>query len=369
MTTQKFKHEKYMKKCFSLAKKGEGKTFPNPLVGAILVENGGKIVSTGYHKGYGLAHAEVDCINNYEKNSGNDYSNLTLYVNLEPCNHFGKTPPCTDLIIKKGIKKVVIATLDPNPEHSGGFEKLKNAGVEVITGILEKEAQKLNEVFFKNVNKNLPFIVIKTATTLDGKIATKTGSSKWITSEKSRNCVQKLRNLYDAILTSSNTVIKDNPSLTARGKNYKNPVRIILDSTLKTDPKSKVYNNDGVKVLLFYCFAKNYSEKDYSENVELIKVKRNKSGRIDLTDVLNEIYKKDVTSVMVEAGGTLCGEFLKQNLADKIYHFIAPKIMGDKNGIDFVEGFDISEIKDCRNLKITAIKNLNPDMLLELYPI
>ena len=359
--------QKYMKMCFSMAKKGEGKTSPNPMVGAILVDKNGNVVSKGYHKGYGLSHAEVDCINNYEKNGGKAYNEMTLYVNLEPCNHFGKTPPCADLIIKKGIKKVVVAIKDPNPKHTGGIQKLKKAGIEVIEGVLEDEAQKLNEVFFKNVKENLPFVVIKTATTLDGKIATKTGSSKWITSEKSRNYVQKLRNCYDAILTSSNTVIKDNPSLTSKGKGYKNPVRIILDTTLKTDPKSKVYNNDGVKVFVFYCEEKKHKLSDYPKNVELINVKKNKSGKPDLKIILKEVYKRGVNSVIIEAGGILCGEFLRQNLVDKIYQFIAPKIMGDKNGINFVEGFDISKIQECRNFKITALKKLNNDILLEIY--
>ena len=368
MSDPKSIHNKYMKKCFALAKKAEGRTSPNPLVGAILVNKKGEVVSKGYHKGYGLSHAEVDCIENYEKAGGKSYSDLTLYVNLEPCNHYGKTPPCSDLIIKKEIKKVVAATLDPNPKHSGGIQKLKNRGVEVVIGVLENEAKKLNEVFFKNVKEKAPFVVVKTAVTLDGKIAAKTGSSKWITSDKSRKSVQKLRNRYDAILTSSNTIIKDNPSMTARGRGYKNPIRIILDTSLKTDPKSKIYNNDGVTVLLFYCEAKNHNVTDYSQNVELIKIKKSKTGKPDLKAVLKEIYKREINSVMIEAGGILCGEFLKLNLVDKIYYFIAPKIMGDKDGVNFIEGFDISKIQECRNFKITAFKNLNPDILLELYP-
>ena len=226
------KHNKYMKMCFNLARKGEGKTSPNPLVGAVLVDEKGDIAAKGWHKGYGLDHAEVDCIKNYEKKYGENvnYKGLTLYVNLEPCNHYGKTPPCADFIIQKGIKRVVIAALDPNPKHTGGAEKLEKAGVEVIKNVLKDDAIKLNETFFKNVLNKKPFIAIKTASTLDGKIATKTGSSKWITSAESREVVQNLRNKYDAILTSSSTVIKDNPSLTARGKGYRNPVRIVFDS-------------------------------------------------------------------------------------------------------------------------------------------
>ena len=362
--------EKFIKKCFQLAKKGEGKTSPNPLVGAVLVDENNKIVSEGYHKGYGLPHAEVDCINNYEKKYGKnaDYSKLTMYVNLEPCNHYGKTPPCADLIIKKKIKKVIIATLDPNKKHSGGAKKLKDAGIEVVTGILKDEAIKLNEIFFKNMNENKPFVALKTATTMDGKISTKTGSSKWITSEKSRKYVQKYRNKYDSILTSSSTVIADNPSLTARGKNYKNPTRVILDTTLKTNPDSKVYNDDGTKVMLFYCKAKNHTVKDYPKNVCLIKVKE-KNGKIDLKDVINKLYETGINSVLLEAGGILNGAFLKENLVDKIYHFVAPKITGDKTARSFVEGFDISDINKCRNFEISTLKNLNPDILIEYYPL
>ena len=214
----------------------------------------------------------------------------------------------------------------------------------------------------------MPFVAIKTAATLDSKISTKTGSSKWITSDKSRKFVQKLRNRYDAILTSSKTVIADNPSLTARGKGYKQPVRVILDSSLSTNPSSKVYNNDGVKVFLVYCSSKKHKVSDYPENVTLLKVKSDKNGKPDLISTLKILYEKGIYSILVETGGTLCGEFIKQRLADKIYHFIAPKIMGDKDGVNFVEGFDISDIKECRNYKITTFKNLNPDILLEIYP-
>ena len=365
-------YNKYMKKCFNLAKKGEGKTSPNPLVGAVLTDKNGKILSTGFHKGYGLDHAEVDCIKNFEKKYGKnvDYSEATLYVNLEPCNHFGKTPPCSDLIIKKRIKKVVIGIKDPNPNHTGGIKKLKKAGIEVIENVLKDEAKKLNEVFFKNAKENTPFVAIKTATTLDGKIASKTGSSKWITSESARNYVQKLRNKYDGILTSSNTVITDNPSLTARGKGLKNPVRIILDSHLKTNPNSKVYNNDGVKILLLHT-GKNLinNPEIYPHNIKLIKVKSSISGKVDLREALKIIHKEGLTSILVEAGGILCGEFIKHNLADKIYHFVAPKILGDNNAKSFVQGFDISNIKECRNYKITTLKNLNPDIMFELYQI
>src|SRR5574344_750374 len=207
-------YEKYMRKCFKLALKAEGKTSPNPLVGCVILDKNNTIISTGYHHKCGDVHAEVDALS---KLTNDEITDSTLIVNLEPCSHYVKTPPCADLIIKKGIKKVIIAMQDPNPVVSGkGIEKLKNAGIEVITGILETEANKLNEVFIKNMTQNKCFIAIKSATTLDGKIATKTGDSKWITSDNARKEVQKIRNRYDAILTTSSTVQNDNPSLTCR---------------------------------------------------------------------------------------------------------------------------------------------------------
>ena len=368
-----------MKTCFKLALFGEGDTSPNPLVGAILVNSKGEIVAKGYHKCYGSDHAEVDCIKSYETAFGKsaDYSSLTLFVNLEPCNHFGKTPPCADLIIKKGIKKVVIGALDPYPNHSGGIKKLKDAGVEVIYGILEDEAIILNEAFFKAAKDNFPFIAIKTATTLDGKIATHTGSSKWITSEKSRKYVQKLRHKYDGILTSSSTVIKDDPSLNVRFNEIKvskyslktQPTRIILDTCLKTDPNSKVYKtDDNKKVFIFYSDTDKtkHQPDDYPKNINLIKVD-SKNGHVNLKEVFKKLYDSGIQSILIEAGGTLCGAILKEDLADKIYHFIAPKILGDKTAINFAEGFNIKEINDCRNFKITTVKKLEPDILIEYY--
>ena len=200
-------YEKYMKICIQLAKKGEGKVSPNPLVGCVVLDKDNNIISKGYHQKYGEYHAERNALINIEKNTGH-----TLIVNLEPCSHWGKTPPCTDIIIEKGIKRVVIGMHDVNPIISG-IEVLKKAGIEVIEKVMEKECQNLNEIFIKNMTENKPFIAIKTATTLDGKIATSNGSSKWITSEKARSRVKKIRNKYDAIMTTSNTVLADNPTM------------------------------------------------------------------------------------------------------------------------------------------------------------
>ena len=219
-------YNKFMKKCISLAKKGNGKTAPNPMVGCIVLDKNDNIISTGYHHKYGENHAERDALlklKNGEEKDG------TLIVNLEPCSHFGKTPPCADLIIEKGIKKVVYGMLDPNPLVSGrGLEKLKTAGIEVIGPVLEDECKKLNEVFIKNQTKKQTFVAIKTATTIDGKISTHCGDSKWITSDSARTEVRKLRKKYDAILTSSATILTDNPTMEHKKK-------IILDRENKTD--------------------------------------------------------------------------------------------------------------------------------------
>lgn len=352
-------YQKLMKKCLSLAKKGEGKTSPNPLVGCVIFDDDFKIISTGYHKRYGDFHAERNAI----LNSKASLKGKNLIVNLEPCCHYGKTPPCTDIIIEKKIKKVIIGMKDVNPIVSGkGIKQLKKAGIEVVEGILEDDCRKLNEVFIKNQTEQKPFITIKSAATLDGKISTKTNSSKWITGEKSRKEVMKLRNCYDAVLTSSNTVIADNPSLTARIRDGKNPVRIVLDSNLRTNPKSKIYFNDGVKVFLFTLKKDNGK---YPENV-CVKTVSDKDGKPNLNDVVSVLWKEGIKSILIEAGGTLNGAFIRQNLADKLILFLAPKILGDKKAKNFIEGFNIKDINDSKILDIVNIKQFSPDIMIEM---
>ncbi|MBQ3641703.1 bifunctional diaminohydroxyphosphoribosylaminopyrimidine deaminase/5-amino-6-(5-phosphoribosylamino)uracil reductase RibD [bacterium] len=350
------KYNQLMKKCIALAKKYEGRTSPNPLVGCIIFDDNFKIISTGAHECYGQNHAERNAILNAKEN----LKGKNLIVNLEPCVHFGKTPPCADLIIEKGIKKVIIGIKDVNPIVEGkGIAKLKRAGIEVITGVLEEDCKKLNKFFIKNQTKHLPYITIKIASTLDGKIATKTYSSKWITDEASRKEVQKLRNKYDAILTSSTTVIKDNPSLTCRIKNGKNPIRIVLDTNLATSPDSKVYTDDGTKVYLITS----KQTKKYPKNVEIIKTPI-KNKHINLKAAVGILYEKGIRSILVEAGGTLNKSFIEENLADELVQFTAPKILGDNNAISFVQGFDRNQISECNNLKISDVKKLKNDIIL-----
>ncbi len=364
-------YTKYIKKCISLARKGEGNVSPNPLVGAVVLDKYGNIAGYGYHQKYGQPHAEVNAIKMAEKN-GINIKGGTIFVSLEPCSHFGKTPPCADLIIEKGVKKVVTGCIDPNPKVAGnGIKKLKDAGIEVVCGVLEQQCRNLNEIFIKNQIEKRPFIAIKTAVTADGKIAAKTGDSKWITSEKARACVQKLRNKYDAILTGSGTVIADNPSLTCRMKNGINPVRVIVDSKAITPAEAKVYNNDGTTVIL--AAAENIEQekiKKYPDNVKILKCPLDPAtGKIDLNILIQKLFDFGIMSVIIEAGGTLNGAFLKTGRVDKIYQFIAPKILGDNSAKSFVEGFDIPKIDDCLKFEVKEVKKFKPDILLVLNAI
>lgn len=325
---------KYMRMCFSLAKKGAGNVAPNPMVGCVILDKFGNLVSKGYHKKYGQNHAERDAL---LKLKNNEAQGGTLYVNLEPCSHYGKTPPCVDLIIERKLKRVVIGMKDVNPKVDG-ISKLKSAGIE-IDYVLEEESRFLNRRFIKTMTQKLPYVVLKTAATMDGKIAAKTGSSKWITSEKSRELVYKMRREFDCILTSSNTVIADNPSMS------QTKWRCVLDKDLRTDKNSKIYSYNT------YVASR--------QNTPL------KDGKLDLEAVLRELYKLGIYSVWVECGGVLAGSLLKSGLLDEVYQFIAPKILNDNAGISCFNGNNVNDIKEAKNLKIYEVKYLNPDILIK----
>ena len=344
-----------MNKCIDLAKQAQGATSPNPMVGCVILNNQGEIISTGYHKKYGEPHAERDALLKLDEVKG-----CTLIVNLEPCSHFGKTPPCTDLIIEKGIKTVVYGMQDPNPIVAGkGLKKLKDAVIEVIGPILEDECKKLNEIFIKNHTQHKTFVALKTATTIDGKISTNTGDSKWITSESARNAGRLLRQKYDAILTSSSTVIADNPTMEHKCK-------IILDRKLKTDLNSKIYQQGQIYV--FYDenipLTLTLSRKQARENREniLFLPAPVKNEKLDSKYILNTLFELKIMSVFVEAGGKLNGEFLPY--VDKLYHFIAPKILGDNSGKSCFYGQNIDKISGCTNLKFESTTIYPPDILI-----
>lgn len=343
-------YENYMKKCIELAKNGEGQTSPNPMVGCVVLDKNENEISTGYHHKYGDNHAERDALlklHNGEEKGG------TLIVNLEPCSHHGKTPPCADLIIERGLKKVVIGMQDVNPIVAGnGINKLQKAGIEVISGIMEEECKKLNEIFIKNMTQNKCFIAIKTATTLDGKIATSNGSSKWITSLTAREKVKEIRNCYDAIMTTSSTILADNPTMLHRKK-------IILDRRLKTNLEAPIYKNGEI-----YLFNETLDMFEGGVNFIKTPVIANK---LDLEFVFERAYELGIKSILIESGGILNGSALKY--ADKIYHFIAPKITGDNSSLSCFNFQKINDINNSLNFKIETIEHFEPDILLTYYPI
>lgn len=327
--------EKYMRMCFALAKRGEGKVSPNPMVGCVVLDKNGEIVSKGYHKKYGQNHAERDALT---KLKNNEAEGGTLYVNLEPCSHYGKTPPCVDIIIEHKIKKVVFAMRDPNPKVDG-ISKLKAAGIEITEGVLEEEAKFLNRIFIKNQSQKLPYVVLKTATTMDGKISTQNGDSKWITSDSSRAEVYKMREKFDCILTSSNTVLADDPTM-------EHTFKCILDKNSRIPANAKILKQGKIYIA-------------NKENTPL------KNDTLDLKEILKSLYRQGICSVFIECGGTLAGAFLKEGLLDEVWQFIAPKILNDNTGLSCFNGIDADRISQAKNLRIYEIKNIPPDILVK----
>lgn len=347
------KEKKYMELALELAKKGEGKVNPNPLVGAVVVKDG-KIIGQGYHKEYGGPHAEVFAL----REAGSEAKGADIYVTLEPCSHYGKTPPCADRIIEAGIKRCIIATKDPNPLVSGrGIEKMEKAGIKVIDGLLEKESRGINDVFMKFIENKEPFVFLKSAITLDGKIATKTGDSKWITNEKARNEVHKLRNRFMGIMVGIGTVLADNPNLTARIENGVNPYRIIIDPNLKTPLDANIIKNNEDKKTIICINKENQKSEKYIEmkekNVTFLEFQ---GSKFKMKEVLGKIGELNIDSILVEGGAEVISNVIKENLVDSGVIFIAPKILGDSSAKSFVNGFDITKITDGRVLEVKEIK-------------
>ncbi len=353
----------FMKRALFLARKAKGQTSPNPMVGAVIVKNG-EIISEGYHKKAGLPHAEAEAINKAKKS----LKGSTLYVNLEPCCHRDKkTPPCTDAIINSGISRVVIAMRDPNPKVAGkGIEILKNHGIEVTEGILEKEAQKLNEFYIKYITTKLPFVILKIAMTLDGKIATPEGESKWITSEKSRKLVHSIRSRVDALLSAYGTVLKDNPSFTARIKGGRNPLRVIIDPYLEIPLEYNVYSEPS-RTLIVVNEIQRESKKArllYEKGVELLFFSTEK---VDLNWLMEELGKRGITSVLIEGGSSLNSYALWSGVVDKIMIFIAPKIIGGIHSYPAVGGKIFKNINEAFKITPYSVKRIGEDILIEGY--
>ena len=356
----------FMNEVLKLARKGEGSVSPNPLVGAVVVNNG-EIVGRGFHEYYGGSHAEINAL----KDAGNKAKGGTLYVNLEPCSHRGKTPPCSLHVKEAGLKRIVIAMKDPNPIVAGRGERyLREAGIEVTRGVLKKEAKRLNEVFIKYITTDYPFVYLKTAQTADGFLATASGESKWITGEEARLEGHQLRNKVDGVLVGSGTVLADNPQLTTRlpdGKG-KDSLRIILDTYLKTPLEAKILSDDCEKKTLLVCAKKIYNEKKskYSEvsNVEISPVPLNDMGLISIDDLLKELHKREIGSILVEGGGRINYSFLEKGFVDRLHMFIAPKLMGGSDGVSVFDGKGPVSMDEVMELYDTEYKILGEDLML-----
>lgn len=354
-----------MQEALRIARFAGGRTSPNPLVGAVIVRDG-RIIATGWHRSAGTEHAEVHALNM----AGELAKGATLYVTLEPCAHYGKVPPCACAVAEAGIKRVVMAMIDPNPKVAGKGKKiLEDAGIEVVCGILKKEAEKLNEAFLKWVTTGKPWVTLKTAMTIDGKIATKNGQSKWITNEVSRKKVHELRDNYDAILVGAGTVLTDNPCLTARidDGNGKNPVRIILDSKARTPLTSNVVTDKQAKTIIAVTgsAAEERIKALKNNGAEIIVV--NSGDQVDLEELLVILGERGITSLLVEGGGTVNYSFLADGLVDKVVAFIAPKIFGGRTALTPVEGEGISDIDEAVELDDIEIINYSNDVCISGY--
>ena len=348
------KHEVYIQRCFELARKAIGQTSPNPLVGSVIVKDN-IVIGEGYHKESGTDHAEIDAI----KNAIQNISGATLYCNLEPCCHINKkTPPCTNTIITSGITEVVISNLDPNPEVSGhGVKLLKEAGIKVTTGILTAEGEVLNEIFFTHITKQRPFIHLKWAQTLDGKIATNTHNSKWITGESARENVHKERNLYDAIMIGANTANQDDPSLTIR-LNYQTSCkkRIVLAPSGKVTNNLKIFQDEFKDNTLLVTNSPENFPVD-TMNCPL------KDNELDLDRLLKDLYHRGICSVYVEGGTKLLNSFLTHKVYDRISVYIAPKLLGQ--GLSPYYGPELSLMKDSLSFNEGIWTNFDKDMLFQ----
>lgn len=351
-----------MQRCIELARKGAGKVNPNPMVGCVIVQNG-KIIGEGFHRKFGGPHAEIFAL----RHAGKKTKGAKLYVSLEPCVHYGKTPPCTDVIVQSKISQVVIASKDPNPLVSGkGIRRLHRAGIQVKVGLLQKEAEQLNEKFFKSMKTGLPFVGIKLAQTFDGRIADVAGKSKWITSKTARKEVHRLRSEYDAVLVGANTVLQDNPELTVRLVKGNNPVRVVVDGRLSLPTTRKIFNTSSAPTWLLTS-AKAVKEnirkvqKFVSQDVRVLPVSSNYN--LNIESILHTLVAEGISSVLIEGGACTVDGFVNRSLADKLYLLAAPKVLGGGlNGFYFKTPKLLSKPM---NLVITKVSLVGEDVLIE----
>ena len=355
--------EMLMHGALAAAKHGLGRTSPNPMVGAVVVKEG-RVVAAGWHRKAGTPHAEVHALNM----AGELAKDATLYVNLEPCAHHGRTPPCVEAIIRAQIKRVVVALEDPNPKVAGkGIARLRDAGVEVTVGVLAQEARRLNEVFLKWITTKQPFVVIKTAMTLDGKIATPEGASRRITGDESLTRVHELRDMYDAIMVGVNTVIADNPQLTARLPNAKNPRRIVLDSHARIPLTAKLLTENAANTIVAVTASANQEKVATIKDTGATVIVAGEGERVNLPTLMKILGEREICSILTEGGGTVNFSLLQAGLVDKVLAFVAPKIVGGKNALTSFEGDGMAELADAVKLHDVTTETLGEDILISGY--
>lgn len=369
--------EKYMRRAIELAKKGSGHVNPNPLVGAVIVRDGEiKIIGEGYHECYGQLHAERNAIANAKKR-GNSLEGSTIYVTLEPCCHYGKTPPCTEAIIEEKIARVVVGSDDPNPLVSGkGFQMLREKGIEVIPHFLKEECDAMNHVFFHYIRTGTPYVAMKYAMTMDGKIACYTGDSKWVTGEESRAHVQTLRNHYKGIMAGIGTVLADDPMLNCRIEGGRDPIRIIADSHLRIPIDSQLVRTAGQQPLIVACLPDADEEKAaqlQEKGVEVLRIPgvttaditEEQKEVISLPVLMKELGARKIDGILLEGGGQLNESALQAGIVDRIYCYIAPKIFGGAQAKTPVEGQGLTRAADAWQFNRIGMQEFGQDILLE----
>jgi diaminohydroxyphosphoribosylaminopyrimidine deaminase/5-amino-6-(5-phosphoribosylamino)uracil reductase len=356
--------EKWMKRTLRLAQSGRGRTSPNPMVGAVLVKRG-RAVGEGYHARIGEAHAEIIAL----RQAGKKAKGAVLYINLEPCTHYGRTPPCVPQVIKAGVKRVVIGMEDPNPVvHGKGIEALRKFGLDVKVGVLEKECRRLNEAFCKYILKKEPFVVLKVAATLDGKIATRNGDSKWISGEASRRFVHKVRDQVDGVLVGIGTILRDDPMLTARRKEGREPYRIVLDSRLRIPEEAKVFEHSPSEVILATTGSapQEKIERLRKRGVRVLIID-SREGRVNLRSCLSKLGEIGVMNLLVEGGSQVNGSFLDEGLIDKFLLFLSPKLMGDPQALGIFGRGGVSNLEEALAVKEIKTKRIGEDIFVEGY--
>ncbi|MEI8176138.1 MAG: bifunctional diaminohydroxyphosphoribosylaminopyrimidine deaminase/5-amino-6-(5-phosphoribosylamino)uracil reductase RibD [Candidatus Omnitrophota bacterium] len=369
----------FMRRALALALRGRGSTSPNPVVGAVIVKNG-RIIAEGYHRRAGDDHAEIAAL----KQAGDRARRATLYVTLEPCDHYGRTPPCTRTLIKSGIIRVVIAMKDPNPLNNGrGVKRLARAGIPCVVGIREEEARRINEVFVKFITTSTPFVTVKAAQSLDGKIATRTGDSRWISSEVSRARVHEMRAQTDAIMVGAGTIIHDNPLLTSRIRTgrrlpatgsqpqHQQPIKVVVDKDLRISPKARIFSDASPAAVLIVTSPEASRRKMQalmSAKCEVLRFSLVKHGMIDLQKLMRELGSRQITSVLVEGGGEMIGSLVDNRLVDKFMIFIAPKVIGGRDAITSAEGHGAEMVASALALRNMRIRRSGADVLVEGYP-